>query len=67
LLSYADFTAAIGICLPGYANNELGLVKDPSYILKAVKSVAHPLGFNRFSKKLETWRSKGGFERHHSL
>lgn len=61
IISRAAFAAPVSICLPSYINNE-GAMLQGAGAMKAMRSMAYPLGINAYAKRLEEWREEGAME-----
>lgn len=61
IISRAAFAAPVSVCLPSYINNE-GAMLQGEGAMKAMRSMAYPLGINAFAKRLKEWREEGSME-----
>lgn len=61
IVSRAAFASPVSVCLPSYINNE-GALLEGADAMKAMKSMAHPLGINVYAKRLQEWRDEGSMK-----
>ncbi|KAH6692742.1 phenylacetone monooxygenase [Plectosphaerella plurivora] len=62
ILERAMWLAGMGVCLPGYTNNEGDLGKDQAAQMKMARGSPYAQGMNAYKRVLEAWRAEGSMK-----